>query len=108
MFDEVKKYKNNGHFFFKKGADLKQVSKDVPDLPGVYCIVRLSNGRIEIVYIGKSGTMQQNGHLKDQGLHERLHQHLPSVSMFDFQSMITRTMAQSCSFLWYILFGHLH
>jgi len=36
MFDEIKKYKNNGHFFFKRGNSLKDVSKDVPDLPGVY------------------------------------------------------------------------
>ena len=57
MFDETKKYRNNGHFFFKKGDSLKQVSKSVPDLPGVYYIVRLSNGRIELVYIDKSGTL---------------------------------------------------
>jgi len=57
MFDETKKYRNNGHFFFKKGDSLMQVSKSVPDLPGVYYIVRLSNGRIELVYIDKSGTL---------------------------------------------------
>lgn len=27
MFDEIKKYKNNGLFFFKKGDKLKHVSK---------------------------------------------------------------------------------
>ena len=36
MFDELKNYKNNGHFFFKSGNSLRDVSKDVPDLPGVY------------------------------------------------------------------------
>ena len=68
MFDEIKKYKNNGHFFLKKGDNLKQVSKGVPDLHGIYYIVRLSNGRIELVYIGKSGLIRQNGQFKDQGL----------------------------------------
>ena len=34
MFNETKKYKNSGHFFFKKGDSLLEVSKDVPELPG--------------------------------------------------------------------------
>jgi hypothetical protein len=53
MFDETKKYKNNGHFFFKNGNQLSEVSKNVPELPGVYYIVRLAKGRVELVYIGK-------------------------------------------------------
>jgi hypothetical protein len=72
MFDEIKKNKNNGHFFFKKGDNLKQVSKTVPDLPGVYYIIRLSNGQIELVYIGKSGLIRQNGQFKDQGINSCL------------------------------------
>jgi len=54
MFDEIKKYKNNGHFFYKKGNDLREVIKDEPDLPGVYYIFRLAYGIEEIVYIDKS------------------------------------------------------
>jgi len=66
MFDEIKKYKNYGHFFFKRGGNLKQVSKSVPDLPGVYYIVRLFKGKIELVYIDKSGTCrpQTNGRIE--------------------------------------------
>jgi hypothetical protein len=84
MFDETKKYKNNGHFFFKKGDNLKQLSNGVPDLPGVYYIVRLSKGRIEIVYIGKSGTMQQNGQIKDQGLQSWLNNKQEGIQRQDF------------------------
>lgn len=57
MFDETRKYKNNGHFFFKKGDSLSEVSGEVPDLPGVYCIMRLAGGRIDMVYIGSSGVL---------------------------------------------------
>ena len=53
MFDETKKYKNNGHFFFQKGNKFIEVSKDVPELPGVYYIIRLANNRVDLVYIGK-------------------------------------------------------
>ena len=61
-----------GHFFFQKGDRLSEVSKDVPEMPGVYYIVRLARGRVELVYIGKSGTILQNGSFKSQTLRERI------------------------------------
>jgi hypothetical protein len=72
MFDETEKYANQGHFFFKKGNNLKEVSQDVPNLPGVYYILRLARGRVDLVYIGKSGTINQKGIFKDQLLKERI------------------------------------
>jgi hypothetical protein len=72
MFDETRKYKNNGHFFFKKGDRLSEVGKNVPELPGVYYVIRLSKGMVELVYIGKSGTITQSGQFKDQLLKGRI------------------------------------
>ena len=61
MFDELIKYRKNGHFFFKKGNKLVEVGKEVPELPGVYYIIRLANDRVELVYIGKSGIKNPSG-----------------------------------------------
>jgi|SRR5690554_166515 len=72
MFDELNKYQNTGHFFFEKGSMLSQVTKEVPNLPGVYYILRLARGKIDLVYIGKSGTIEQNGTFKNQLLRKRL------------------------------------
>lgn len=72
MFEELKKYKNKGHFFFKNGDNLKEVSKDVPEMPGVYYIIRLARGRVDLVYIGKSGTIQQDETFSDQLLRGRI------------------------------------
>lgn len=72
MFDDLEKYKENGHFFFKKGDNLKNVSQNVPDKPGVYYFLRLRKGKIDLVYIGKSGSILQNGTFKDQSLNKRL------------------------------------
>ena len=55
MFDELKKYKKNDHFFLMKDGLLSDVSKKVPDMPGVFYIIKLAKGRVELVYIGKSG-----------------------------------------------------
>ncbi|MCB0537245.1 MAG: hypothetical protein KDE33_06915 [Bacteroidetes bacterium] len=72
MFSEINKYKNSGHFFFKKGDKLSVVSKDVPNLPGIYYILKLAKGKIELVYIGKSGTMHKDGNFGDQMLKKRI------------------------------------
>lgn len=64
MFDELNQYQNSDHFFFQKGSNLSELSKDVPDLPGVFYILRLARGRVDLVYIGKSGLIQQNGEFK--------------------------------------------
>jgi hypothetical protein len=105
MFDEIKKYKNNGHFFFKKGDNLKQVTKDVPALPGIYYIVRLAKGRIELVYIGKSGTIQQNGQFKDQGLQGRLNNKQEGIKRQDyFESQILRENIDALDIYWFVTF----
>lgn len=105
MFDEIKKYKNNGHFFFKKGDNLKQVSKSVPDFPGVYYIVRLSNGRIELVYISKSGSIQQNGQFKDQGLHDRINNKQGGIQRQDFfESQILKEHIDALDIYWFVTF----
>jgi hypothetical protein len=72
MFDETEKYKNWGHFFLNKGGNLSIQSKEVPELTGVYYIYRLAKGRVDLVYIGKSGTVQQNGKFKKQTLKDRI------------------------------------
>jgi hypothetical protein len=105
MFDEIKKYQNNGHFFFKKGDNLKLVSKSVPDLPGIYYIVRLSNGKIELVYIGKSGTMQQNGIFKDQGLKGRLNNKQEGVKRQDFFDLkLLNENIHALDIYWFVTF----
>ncbi len=84
MFTETNKYKNNGHFFFNAGDSLSAVSKDVPDKPGVYYIVRLAKGKVELVYIGKSGTMQQQGAFKDQLLRSRINNKQEGIKRQEF------------------------
>lgn len=84
MFDETRKYKNNGHFFFKKGDRLTEVSKNVPELPGVYYVIRLAKGRVELVYIGKSGTITRSEQFKDQLLRGRINNKQDGMKCQDF------------------------
>lgn len=61
MFDELNKYKQNDHFFFMPTHNLGQVCNAPTDRSGVYIIYELKDGRIELVYIGRSGEIKPDG-----------------------------------------------
>ncbi len=74
MFDELKKYKNNNHFFFTAKEELENVCNAPKDKSGVYIVYELKNGRIELVYIGSSGKVQNGGTVEHRkgGLYDRI------------------------------------
>ncbi len=109
MFDELKKYRKNGHFFFTKAVSLREASKDIPELPGVYYIIRLANGRVDLVYIGKSGTMQQNGRFKDQLLRSRLNNQQDSMRREDyFLKKMKEEDIDGLDIYWFVTFDKNH
>lgn len=105
MFDEVSKYKNNGHFFFRKGDNLAMASKQVPDLPGVYYIFRLSRGMIDLVYIGKAGTVTGDGNFKEQMLRGRLNNKQEGIKRQEyFNQKIMEEDIDALDIYWYVTF----
>ena len=105
MFDELRKYKNNGHFFYKRGNNLKDVSKDVPDLPGVYYIIHLAGGRVKLVYIGKSGSIEQDGQFKKQGLRGRLNNKQDGLQRQDyFEKKFREENIDGLDIYWFVTF----
>ncbi|SNS74497.1 hypothetical protein SAMN06295967_12117 [Belliella buryatensis] len=56
MFQEPKKYTDNNHFFFKVGQDLGKVCNAPKDKDGVFKVLELRNGEINLVYIGFSNS----------------------------------------------------
>lgn len=61
MFDELTKYKNNDHFFYTGKENLESVCNAPKIKSGVYIVYELKNGRINLVFIGSSGKIKQNG-----------------------------------------------
>lgn len=61
MFAELKKYTQNNHFFFKPGNSLQEVCNAPTDKSGVYVVYALKRGRIELIYIGRSGKVRKDG-----------------------------------------------
>lgn len=63
MFDELEKYTHKNHFFFRPTDNLGQVCNAPTDKSGVYVIYALKGGRIELIYIGRSGEVKPDGTL---------------------------------------------
>ena len=63
MFDELNKYEQNNHFFFTHTDNLRQVCNAPTNQSGVYIIYALKGGRIELIYIGRSGELKSDGSL---------------------------------------------
>ena len=103
MFSETKKYKNCGHFFFKMGDKLAEVSRDVPQLPGIYYIIRLSKGNVDLVYIGKSGTINQSGAFKDQLLKDRINNKSDGMKRQQFfEQKMAKESIDGLDIYWYV------
>lgn len=103
VFKELEKYKKNGHFVFKRGTILKSTSKNVPNEPGVYYVLKVINGNSELVYIGKSGSMLQNGNFKDQLLLKRLNNKQDGVRRQDyFEDKFMSEDIEALNFYWYV------
>ena len=103
MFGETGKYKNWGHFFLNKGGNLTIQSKDVPPLAGVYYVCRLAKGQIDLVYIGKSGTVLQNGQFKKQTLKERINNKQDGVKrQVFFDEKMTSEDIDALDIYWFV------
>jgi hypothetical protein len=77
----------------------------VPNAPGVYLIDGLRAGVPTLCYIGKAGTMRQDGSFKDQGIAGRLtakHQSMPRQQYF--QQQMAAYAFDALRFRWFVTF----
>lgn len=74
MFDELEKYKSNGHFFFREKDELGIVCNAPKNGMGIYIVYALKNEKMELIYIGSSGKIKQDGKKKIRkgGIFDRL------------------------------------
>ena len=109
MFAETIKYKNKGHFTFKKGGKLSHVSKEVPKLPGIYYIVKIVKDVKELVYIGKAGTMRMEGTFSAQSLKGRINnKHGDVKRQIYFENKYEAEQIDSLEVYWFVTFDENH
>ena len=74
LIEEYIKSNQHGTFELKKGEIINDIIRKnkVPNSYGVYIIYSIKNLSKNIIYIGKSGTMINDGTFRDQGIAKRL------------------------------------
>lgn len=108
MFDELTKYKNNGHFFFERGQTLSRVC-NAPEKAGVYYILMLRKGKIELVYIGASGTINQRGEFSTQLLRGRLNNKQDGKKrQHFFEAIMLENEIDALDIYWFVTFDDKH
>ena len=74
MFKQLEKYKSNGHFLFCVNDELGKVCNAPKNGVGIYIVYALKKGEMELIYIGSSGKVYQNGtkKIRNGGIFDRL------------------------------------
>jgi hypothetical protein len=102
----LEKYKNKGFFTFKHGEKLSLKCKEIPNDTGVYLVYAVRANKKELVYIGASGKMNQNGTFKIQKLKKRIQNMQNSKTRREthFNNEISNLKLISIEVRWYVTF----
>jgi hypothetical protein len=108
MFDELEKYESNGHFFFSVKDELGQVCNAPKNGLGVYLVYALNKGKNELIYVGSSGKVQQNGKAKVRkgGIRDRIvnGKQFKKPRKVCWKEKLTTEKFEALDVYWYITF----
>lgn len=110
MFDELTKYKQNDHFFFKTGESLRQVCNAPIDRSGIYIVYAIKKGENELMYIGRSGKISKDGSMFIRkaglgGIKDRIvngHQFGKTPRRISWQRQIDFEKIETLAVYWYV------
>ncbi len=107
LIEEYKKTNRYGIFELKKDEIINDIMRKnkVPNSYGIYIIYSIKNLSKDIVYIGKSGTMVNDGTFRSQGIAERLTKKQDGIIRKKyFQNQIKKYEFDKLEFLWITTF----
>ncbi len=112
MFDELSNYDSQWHFFFSVNDELKIVCNAPKNGIGVYIVYALKNGKIELVYIGSSGKVRQNGSMKTRkgGMYDRLvnGKQFDKPRRISWKERMISEKIEALDVYWYETFDEIH
>ena len=103
MFDELEKYKDNGHFFYESGTDILKITQNLPNIPGLFYILRLAYGKIDLVYVGNSDSTKINNKPQQQSLRTILSKRKKGMRFQDFlDRVIEKENIDALDIYWFV------
>lgn len=67
MFDELSKYRHQGNFFYQSTDSLTEVCNAPADQYGVFLVYALQKGKVELIYVGRSGYVAAKNEVDQPG-----------------------------------------
>jgi len=107
VLEKLKKYKSKCVFIFKTGDRLVDHCRNIPNEPGVYLIYTIKDDLEELVYIGASGKMKQDGTFLKQKLKKRLQnmQRSKLRRQTHFENEIRENFLDAIKVIWFVTFN---
>jgi len=110
MFKELTKYKNTNNFEFSLSDDLAIACNAPKEGSGVYLVYDVTAEEKELIFIGSTGTIQNNGEIKHRegGIYDRMVNgqqfgKLPRHKAWHFQMKIEKI--EGLEIYWYETFN---
>jgi len=112
MFNGLDKYKSNEHFFFEEKDELRNVCNAPKNGIGIYIVYSLKNGKIELIYIGSSGKIKQNGKkkIRKSGMFDRLvnGKQVNNLRKISWKEKMKSERIEALDIYWYETFDQNH
>ena len=114
MFDELTKYEQHNHFFLKPKDSLKEVCNAPTNRSGIYIVYALKSGKIELIYIGRSGKHNSDGSMFIRkaglgGIKDRIvngHQFGKIPRRISWINQIVKEKIEALDIYWYATHNH--
>lgn len=106
MYKEVSKFKNSGSFQFSSNDDLEVVCNAPNDASGVFLVFAIQEENSELIMVGSTGTVQNDGTLKAKngGLYDKIvngHQFAKTARKYSWKTQLKLEKIEAVAVFWY-------
>jgi len=108
MFEYLNsRFKCNGSFYLDPDQNIRDAIRinNVPNDFGVYIVSKISDLKESIIYIGKAGSINNDGSLKKQGIRKRLGNKQGGIARTEYFLNYMKRNKTSLRFEWYVTFN---
>ncbi|WP_291119142.1 hypothetical protein [Flavobacterium sp. UBA6135] len=106
MYKEGSKFKNSGNFQFSSNDDLEVVCNAPNDASGVFLVYNVEEDNKELIMVGSTGTVQNDGTLKAKngGLYDKIvngQQFAKTARKYSWKTQLKLEKIEAVEVFWY-------
>lgn len=111
MYKELKKFKNQNSFSFTQNDDLEKVCNTPENVSGVFLVYDVKEDAKELIMVGSTGTIQNNGTLKSKngGMFDKIvngHQFAKTGRKYSWPAQMKLENIETIEVYWYDTFNN--